>query len=214
MKIFIDTANISEIKAANDMGVICGVTTNPSLIAKEGRVFKEVIKEITDIVDGPISAEVISLESEKMVEEALDLAQIHKNIVIKLPMTIDGLKTCKILTEKGIKTNVTLIFTPSQALLAARAGATYVSPFLGRLDDIGSDGVNLIAEIAEIFNIHGIKSEIIAASIRNPWHSKEAALAGAHIGTIPYSTLVAMTKHELTDRGIERFLKDWENAKK
>lgn len=214
MKIFIDTANVNEIKEANDMGVICGVTTNPSLIAKEGRDFKEVIKEITEIVDGPISAEVISLDAENMIEEALSLAQIHDNIVIKLPMTIEGLKACKVLTSKGIKTNVTLIFTPSQALLAARAGATFVSPFLGRLDDVGVDSITLIKEIAEIFEKHNIKSEIIAASIRNPWHAKEAALAGAHIGTIPYSTIVSMTKHELTDKGIERFLKDWENAKK
>ncbi|MHA4989060.1 fructose-6-phosphate aldolase [Cetobacterium somerae] len=214
MKIFIDTANVNEIREANDMGVICGVTTNPSLIAKEGRDFKEVIKEITEIVDGPISAEVISLEADKMVEEALPLAKIHDNIVIKLPMTIEGLKACKILTSKGIKTNVTLIFTSSQALLAARAGATFVSPFLGRLDDVGVDSVNLIKEISEIFEKHNIKSEIIAASIRNPWHAKEAALAGAHVGTIPYSTIIAMTKHELTDKGIEKFLKDWENAKK
>lgn len=214
MKIFIDTANINEIKEANEMGVICGVTTNPSLIAKEGRDFKQVIKEITEIVDGPISAEVISLEADKMIEEALPLAKIHENIVIKLPMTIEGLKACKILTSKGIKTNVTLIFTPSQALLAARTGATFVSPFLGRLDDIGVDSVSLIKEIAEIFEKHNINSEIIAASIRNPWHAKEAALAGAHIGTIPYSTIVAMIKHELTDKGIERFLKDWENTKK
>lgn len=214
MKIFIDTANVNEIREANDMGVICGVTTNPSLIAKEGRDFKEVIKEITEIVDGPISAEVISLEANKMVEEALPLAKIHDNIVIKLPMTIEGLKACKILTSKGIKTNVTLIFTSSQALLAARAGATFVSPFLGRLDDVGVDSVNLIKEISEIFEKHNIKSEIIAASIRNPWHAKEAALAGAHVGTIPYSTIIAMTKHELTDKGIEKFLKDWENTKK
>lgn len=214
MKIFIDTANVNEIREANDMGVICGVTTNPSLIAKEGRDFKEVIKEITEIVDGPISAEVISLEADKMVEEALPLAKIHDNIVIKLPMTIEGLKACKILTSKGIKTNVTLIFTSSQALLAARAGATFVSPFLGRLDDVGVDSVNLIKEISEIFEKHNIKSEIIAASIRNPWHAKEAALAGAHVGTIPYSTIIAMTKHELTDKGIEKFLKDWENTKK
>lgn len=214
MKIFIDTANVNEIREANDMGVICGVTTNPSLIAKEGRDFKEVIKEITEIVDGPISAEIISLEADKMVEEALPLAKIHDNIVIKLPMTIEGLKACKVLTSKGIKTNVTLIFTSSQALLAARAGATFVSPFLGRLDDVGVDSVNLIKEISEIFEKHNIKSEIIAASIRNPWHAKEAALAGAHVGTIPYSTIIAMTKHELTDKGIEKFLKDWENAKK
>ncbi|MGL4970649.1 MAG: fructose-6-phosphate aldolase [Cetobacterium sp.] len=213
MKIFIDTANVNEIREANDMGVICGVTTNPSLIVKEGRDFKEVIKEITEIVDGPISAEVISLEANKMVEEAIPLTEINKNIVIKLPMTIEGLKACKKLTEMGVKTNVTLIFSASQALLAARAGATYVSPFLGRLDDVGSDSVTLIAEIAEIFQNHGLNTEIIAASIRNPWHAKEAALAGAHIGTIPYSTIIAMTKHELTDKGIERFLKDWENAK-
>lgn len=214
MKIFIDTANIEEIKIANDMGVICGVTTNPSLIAKEKRDFKEVITQITQIVDGPISAEVVSLEADKMVEEALPLANIHKNIVIKLPMTIEGLKACKILTQKGIKTNVTLIFSASQALLAARAGATYVSPFLGRLDDIGVDSVSLIRDIAEIFRVHEIKTEIIAASIRNPWHSAQVAKAGAHIGTIPYNTLIAMTKHDLTDKGIERFLKDWENAVK
>lgn len=213
MKIFIDTANIDEIKKANDMGVIDGVTTNPSLIAREGRDFIQVIGEITEIVDGPISAEVISLESDKMVEEGENLAKIHSNIVIKLPMTIEGLKACKILTKKGIKTNVTLIFTASQALLAARAGATYVSPFLGRLDDIGIDGISLIEEISGIFKLHNIKSEIIAASIRNPLHVKKAALAGADIGTIPYSTIISMTKHELTNKGIEKFLKDWENSK-
>lgn len=212
MKIFIDTANVEEIREANDMGVICGVTTNPSLIVKEGRNFEEVIKNITEIVDGPISAEVISLEVDKMVEEALSLAKIHDNIVIKLPMTIEGLKACKILTSKGIKTNITLIFTVTQALLAARAGATFVSPFLGRLDDVGVDSVTLIKEIANIFEKHDIKTKIIAASIRNPWHAKEAALAGAHIGTIPYKTIIEMTKHELTDKGIERFLKDWANA--
>lgn len=214
MKIFIDTANVEEIREANNMGVICGVTTNPSLIVKEGRNFEEVIKNITEIVDGPISAEVISLEVDKMVEEALPLAKIHDNIVIKLPMTIEGLKACKILTSKGIKTNITLVFTATQALLAARAGATFVSPFLGRLDDVGVDSVTLIKEIADIFEKHDIKTEIIAASIRNPWHAKEAALAGAHIGTIPYKTIIEMTKHELTDKGIERFLKDWANANK
>ena len=214
MKIFIDTANVEEIREANDMGVICGDTTNPSLIVKEGRNFEEVIKNITEIVDGPISAEVISLEVDKMVEEALPLAKIHDNIVIKLPMTIEGLKACKILTSKGIKTNITLVFTATQALLAARAGATFVSPFLGRLDDVGVDSVTLIKEIADIFEKHDIKTEIIAASIRNPWHAKEAALAGAHIGTIPYKTIIEMTKHELTDKGIERFLKDWANANK
>lgn len=214
MKIFIDTANIEEIRNANEMGVICGVTTNPSLIAKEKRNFKEVIKEITEIVNGPISAEVISLEADKMVEEAIPLVGLNKNIVIKLPMTIEGLKACKKLTAMKIKTNVTLIFSASQALLAARAGATYVSPFLGRLDDIGINSEELISDISTIFDKHGIKTEIIAASVRNPWHVKEAAKAGAHIATIPYNTLIAMTKHELTDRGIEKFLKDWENAVK
>lgn len=214
MKIFIDTANVEEIRSANEMGIICGVTTNPSLIAKEKRDFKEVIKEITEIIDGPISAEVVSLEADKMVEEAIPLAELHKNIVIKLPMTIEGLKACKKLTALGIKTNVTLIFSVSQALLAARAGATYVSPFLGRLDDIGVNSEELISDISIIFSKHNIKTEIIAASVRNPWHVKEAAKAGAHIATIPYNTLIAMTKHELTDRGIEKFLKDWENAVK
>ncbi len=212
MKIFIDTANIEDIKKANEMGVICGVTTNPSLIAKEKRDFKQTIKEITGIVDGPISAEVVSLEASQMVEEAMPLAELNKNIVIKLPMTVEGLKACKILTEKGIKTNVTLIFTATQALLAARAGATYVSPFLGRLDDIGENSVELIEDVVTIFEKHNIKTEIIAASIRNPWHAKEAAKAGAHIATIPYSTLINMTKNELTDKGIEKFLKDWETA--
>ncbi|MCI7187891.1 MAG: fructose-6-phosphate aldolase [Fusobacterium mortiferum] len=212
MKLFIDTANLEEIRNANNMGVICGVTTNPSLIVKEKKDFKETIREITKIVDGPISAEVISLEHEKMIEEAMSLIPIHKNIVIKLPMTIEGLKACKILTEKGIKTNVTLIFTATQALLAARAGATYVSPFLGRLDDIGENSTELIKDIATIFEKHNIKTEIIAASVRNPWHAKEAAKAGAHIATVPYNVLLAMTKHELTNKGIERFLKDWENA--
>lgn len=214
MKIFIDTANVEEIRSANEMGIICGVTTNPSLIAKEKRDFKEVIKEITEIIDGPISAEVVSLEADKMVEEAIPLAELHKNIIIKLPMTIEGLKACKKLTAMGIKTNVTLIFSVSQALLAARAGATYVSPFLGRLDDIGVNSEELISDISIIFSKHNIKTEIIAASVRNPWHVKEAAKAGAHIATIPYNTLIAMTKHELTDRGIEKFLKDWENAVK
>lgn len=212
MKLFIDTANLEEIRNANNMGVICGVTTNPSLIVKEKKDFKETIREITKIVDGPISAEVISLEHEKMIEEAMSLIPIHKNIVIKLPMTIEGLKACKILTEKGIKTNVTLIFTATQALLAARAGATYVSPFLGRLDDIGENSTELIKDIATIFEKHNIKTKIIAASVRNPWHAKEAAKAGAHIATVPYNVLLAMTKHELTNKGIERFLKDWENA--
>ena len=212
MKLFIDTANVEEIRKANDLGVICGVTTNPSLIAKEGRFFEEVVKEITSIVDGPISAEVISLESEKMVEEALELVKIHPNIVIKLPMCIEGLKAVKILASKGIKTNVTLIFSATQALLAARAGATYVSPFVGRLDDIGQEGINLISEVAEIFNIHGIETEIISASIRNPIHVTSSALAGAHIATVPYKVIEQMTKHPLTDAGIAKFLKDWESV--
>lgn len=212
MKLFIDTANVEEIKKANEMGVICGVTTNPSLIAREGRVFKEVVKEITEIVDGPISAEVISLEAEGMVKEALELAEIHKNIVIKIPMTVEGLKAVKALTAKGIKTNVTLIFSAAQALLAARAGASYVSPFIGRLDDIGTDGIALVEDIAEIFSLHGIDTEIIAASIRNQMHVTNAALAGADIATVPYSVIVGMTKHPLTDAGIARFLKDWEGV--
>lgn len=212
MKLFIDTANLKEIEIANEMGIICGVTTNPSLIAKEKRDFKQTIKDITEIVDGPISAEVISLAASQMIEEAIPLAELNKNIVIKLPMTVEGLKACKILTERGIKTNVTLIFTATQALLAARAGATYVSPFLGRLDDIGENSVELIKDITTIFEKHNIKTEIIAASVRNPWHAKEAAKAGAHIATVPYNVLLAMTKNELTNKGIERFLKDWENA--
>ncbi|SHJ18213.1 transaldolase [Geosporobacter subterraneus DSM 17957] len=214
MKLFIDTANVEEIRKANDMGVICGVTTNPSLIAKEGRDFKEVIQEITAIVDGPISAEVISLKAEEMVEEAIPLAQMHKNIVIKIPMTVEGLKAVKVLSEKGIKTNVTLIFSAPQALLAARAGATYVSPFLGRVDDIGNSSTVLIEEIVKIFALHNIKTEIIAASIRNSMHIVQAATLGAHIATVPYKVIVDMTKHPLTDIGIEKFLKDWETVPK
>ena len=212
MKLFIDTANVEEIRKANEMGVICGVTPNPSLIAKEGRDFKEVVREITTIVDGPISAEVISLESEKMVEEARELVKIHKNIVIKIPMTVEGLKAVKILSKENIKTNVTLIFSTGQALLAARAGATYVSPFLGRLDDIGMNGIELIEEISVIFKIHDIKTEIIAASIRGPLHVINAAKAGSDIATVPYKILVQMTKHPLTDIGIQRFLDDWKTV--
>lgn len=214
MKLFIDTANVDHIREANEWGVICGVTTNPSLIAKEGRDFVEVVKEITSIVDGPISAEVISLEADGMVKEAKELAKIHRNIVIKLPMTLEGLKTAKILNSMDIKTNVTLIFSATQALLAARAGATYVSPFLGRLDDVGQDGMTLIEEIVDIFKTHNIKTEIIAASIRNPIHVVEAARLGADIATIPHNVIVQMSKHPLTDLGIERFLKDWETVPK
>ena len=212
MKLFIDTANIEEIKDAAELGVICGVTTNPSLIAKEGKNFEDVIKEIVNIVDGPISAEVISLEAEKMVEEAKKLHEIHKNIVIKLPITAEGLKAVKVLTAAGIKTNVTLIFSPAQALLAAKAGATYVSPFVGRLDDISSNGAELISDIAEIFMLHDIKTEIIAASIRGPQDVIEAAKAGAHIATIPYKTIFQMLNHPLTDSGIAKFMKDWNTA--
>ena len=200
MKIFIDTANVDHIREANDLGVICGVTTNPSLIAKEGKKFEDVVKEITTIVDGPISAEVISLEHEGMIKEAKELVKIHKNIVIKIPMTLEGLKAVKALSAEGIKTNVTLIFSATQALLAARAGATYVSPFLGR--------------IVDIFNIHAIETEIIAASVRNPLHVIEAARCGCHIATIPYNVIIQMAKHPLTDSGIERFLKDWESVPK
>ncbi|MCL2577098.1 MAG: fructose-6-phosphate aldolase [Defluviitaleaceae bacterium] len=214
MKLFIDTANVAHIREVNEWGVICGVTTNPSLIAKEGRDFAEVVKEITTIVDGPISAEVIDTKADGMVKEAEQLVKIHKNIVIKIPMTSEGLKATKQLTEKGIKTNVTLVFSAVQALLAARAGATYVSPFLGRLDDIGMDGMNLIEEICDIFDVHGIDTEIIAASIRNPIHVVSAARIGAHIATIPYPTFVQMLNHPLTDSGIERFLKDWEGVPK
>lgn len=212
MKLFIDTANVAEIKEANDMGVICGVTTNPSLIAKEGRDFNEVIKEITDLVDGPISGEVISLEAEGMVKEGREIAKIHKNMIVKIPMTGEGLKAVKVLTSEGIKTNVTLIFTAGQALLAARAGATFVSPFLGRLDDIATNSMELIETIVDIFAIHDIKTEIIAASIRSPLHVVDAARAGAHIATVPGNVIKAMLKHPLTDSGIERFLKDWNDT--
>lgn len=214
MKLFIDTANIDEIREINDWGVICGVTTNPSLIAKEGRDFKEVIHEIVSIVDGPISAEVISLVADKMVEEALELAKIHKNIVIKIPMTKEGLKAVSVLSKKGINTNVTLIFSASQALLAARAGATYVSPFVGRMDDISNEGIDIIEDIVDIFDLHGIDTEIISASIRHPMHVIQSAKAGAHIATIPYKVFDAMLKHPLTDIGIEKFLKDWEDVPK
>ena len=212
MKIFIDTANVEEIKRVAEWGILDGVTTNPSLIAKEGRDFKEVVREITTIVDGPISAEVISLESEKMVEEARELVKIHKNIVIKIPMTVEGLKAVKILSKENIKTNVTLIFSTGQALLAARAGATYVSPFLGRLDDIGMNGIELVEQISAIFKIHDIKTEIISASIRGPLHVINAAKAGSDIATVPYKILVQMTKHPLTDIGIQRFLDDWKTV--
>jgi len=214
MKLFIDTANVDEIRKANDMGVICGVTTNPSLIAREGRIFEEVVREITSIVDGPISAEVISLDSEGMVREGVELSKLHKNIIIKIPMTVEGLKAVKILHHENIKTNVTLIFSAGQALLAAKAGASYVSPFVGRLDDISTDGTELISEIVDIFNNYNIDTEIIAASIRHPMHVTQAARLGCHIATVPFKIIMQMTKHPLTDKGIEQFLKDWETVPK
>lgn len=212
MRFFIDTANVNEIREVNEWGVLAGVTTNPSLVAKEGRDFEETLKEIIDIIDGPISAEVISLEADGMIEEGEKLSSLSKNIVIKVPMTVEGLKAVKYFTKKKIKTNVTLVFSATQALLAARAGATYVSPFLGRLDDISHDGLQLISDISDIFAVHDIDTEIIAASVRHPIHVVECAKLGADIATIPYATFKQMVKHPLTDHGIERFLADWEKA--
>ena len=212
MKFFVDTANVEDIKKANDMGIICGVTTNPSLIAKEGRDFNQVIAEIASIVDGPISGEVkaTTTDAEGMIKEGREIAAIHPNMVVKIPMTVEGLKAVKVLNQEGIKTNVTLVFTAAQALLAARAGASYVSPFLGRLDDISMPGIDLIEEITDIFSMHDITTQIIAASIRNPIHVIDCARAGADIATVPYKVLVQMTKHPLTDQGIEKFKKDYE----
>ncbi|MGL5269302.1 MAG: fructose-6-phosphate aldolase [Selenomonadaceae bacterium] len=211
MKFFIDTAKVEDIKKANAMGVICGVTTNPSLIAKEGRDFNEVIAEIASIVDGPISGEVkaTTTDAEGMIAEGREIAKIHRNMVVKIPMTVEGLKAVKVLHAEGIKTNVTLIFNAAQALLAARAGASYVSPFLGRLDDISVPGIDLIRTIAQIFKVHGIKAEIISASVRNPIHVIDCALAGADIATIPYSVFEQMTKHPLTEQGIAKFQADY-----
>ena len=211
MRFFLDTANVEDIKKANDMGVICGVTTNPSLIAKEGRDFNEVIAEIASIVDGPISGEVkaTTTDAEGMIREGREIAKIHPNMVVKIPMTVEGLKACKVLSSEGVKTNLTLIFNANQALLAARAGATYVSPFLGRLDDINVRGVDLIREIAEIFDIAGIDTQIIAASVRNPIHVTDCALAGADIATVPYKVIETMTRHPLTDVGIKKFQADY-----
>lgn len=211
MKFFIDTANVEDIRKANEMGVICGVTTNPSLIAKEGRDFNEVIKEITTIVDGPISGEVkaTTVDAEGMIAEGREIAAIHPNMVVKIPMTVEGLKAVKVLASEGIKTNVTLIFTAAQALLAAKAGATYVSPFLGRLDDISTTGISLIQDIVTIFENYQLPTEIICASVRNPIHVTDCALAGADIATVPYSVIEQMTKHPLTDQGIEKFKKDY-----
>lgn len=214
MKFYIDTANVEEIREAYEMGILSGVTTNPTLVAKEGRNFIETLKEIADIVDAPISAEVVSTEAQAMVAEAEPLAALSKNIVIKIPMTGEGLKAVKMLTKKKIRTNVTLIFSANQALMAARAGASFVSPFIGRLDDIGTDGLQLVRDIAEIFDLHQIETEIIAASIRHPIHVTEAARAGAHIATIPYHVIQQMLHHPLTDKGIERFLADWQKVPK
>ncbi len=213
MKLFIDTANVDHIREAASWGVLSGVTTNPSLIAKEGRDFKTVVREIAQIVDGPISAEVLSDQADEMVVEAMELSQIHPNIVIKVPMTKEGLKATSILAQKGIRTNVTLVFSANQALLAARAGASFVSPFVGRMDDIGNSGVALIEEIVDIFTFHNIETEIIAASIRTPMHVTDCAKAGADIATIPFDVLSKMFQHPLTDAGIARFKKDWEAAK-
>ena len=214
MKFFVDTANVEEIRKANDMGIICGVTTNPSLIAKEGRDFNQVIAEIASIVDGPISGEVkaTTTDAEGMIKEGREIAAIHPNMVVKIPMSVEGLKAVKVLHAEGIKTNVTLIFSAAQALLAARAGATYVSPFLGRLDDISMPGIDLINEITEIFMMHDIQTEIIAASIRNPIHVIDCAKAGADIATVPYKVLEQMTKHPLTDQGIAKFQADYKSV--
>ncbi|SHH88031.1 transaldolase [Clostridium collagenovorans DSM 3089] len=214
MKIFIDTANVEEIRKAAAYGILDGVTTNPSLIAKEGRDLKEVIEEICSIVDGPISAEVMSLESEGMISEGRELSKLHKNITVKIPMCEEGLKAVNVLSKEGIKTNVTLIFSAQQALLAAKAGATFVSPFVGRLDDIGNGGMQIIEDIADVFSIYGIETEIIAASIRTPMHTLECAKVGADIATIPYKVIAQMIKHPLTDMGIAKFIEDYNKSQK
>ncbi len=212
MKFFLDTANFSEIKEGVALGVVAGVTTNPSLIAKEKRNIKDVIKEICGLVEGPVSAEVVSTVFEEMLPEARALAAIADNVIVKVPLNLEGLKTVKALKSEGIKTNVTLIFSANQALMAARAGASYVSPFVGRLDDIGQDGIELVKTVADIFAIHDIQTEIIAASVRHPVHVTQAALAGSHIATVPYKVLVSLLTHPLTDAGIKKFLDDWKNA--
>lgn len=214
MKFFIDTANVEEIKEANDMGMVDGVTTNPTLIAKEGRDFEEVVKEICQIVDGPVSAEVISTDTEGMLKEARHLATIHENIVVKIPMTIDGLKAVRKLADEGIKTNVTLVFSPLQALMAAKAGASFVSPFVGRLDDISQEGMVLVEQIVEMYSNYAYETEIIVASVRNPLHVLDSALMGADIATIPFNVLSKLAAHPLTDKGLAAFLADWEKMKK
>ena len=214
MKLFLDTANIEEIKRVNDMGIICGVTTNPSLIAKEGKDFKETVKQIAEIVDGPISGEVspAAISAEQMINEAREISAIHPNMVVKVPMTEEGLKACNILSKDDIKVNMTLIFSANQALLCANAGAAFVSPFIGRIDDIGTAGINLIGAISKIFHQYCINTEIIAASIRNPLHVTEAALSGADIATVPYKVIMQMIKHPLTDIGIDKFKTDYEKV--
>lgn len=214
MKFFIDTANVEEIRKASEWGLVDGVTTNPSLVAREGRPFEELIKEICSIVDGPVSAEAVSMDAEGLIKEGRALAEIHENIVVKIPMTLEGLKATKILFKDGIKTNVTLVFSPSQALLAAKAGATYVSPFVGRLDDISITGMDLVAQILDIYENYGYNSEVIVASIRHPLHVVESASMGAHVATIPFKVLEQLSRHPLTDSGIEKFLKDWEKVPK
>jgi len=214
MKIFIDTANLDQIKEVNSWGILDGVTTNPTLVAKEGCDFETRVRDICQVVDGPISAEAISMEAEGMIKEARQLSKIHKNIIVKIPMTSEGLKAVKVLSKEGIKTNVTLVFSANQALLAAKAGATYVSPFVGRLDDISHDGMALVRDIVTIFKNYGFKAQVIAASMRHPVHVTEAALAGAHVATVPYDVLKKMLKHNLTDEGIQKFLKDWEKVPK
>jgi transaldolase len=213
MKFFIDTANLNEIREANAMGILDGVTTNPSLIAKEGRAFKDTILEICKIVDGPLSVEVVAVEMKGMLREAEEFATWHKNVVVKLPTTKEGLKACKTLSEKGIRTNLTLCFSPNQALMVAKAGATYVSPFVGRLDDISHVGMDLVRQIIQIYNNYGYKTQVLAASLRHPLHVVEAAMAGAHVATIPFKVLDQMIKHPLTDKGLDAFLKDWEKVK-
>ncbi|OGS52408.1 MAG: fructose-6-phosphate aldolase [Euryarchaeota archaeon RBG_13_61_15] len=214
MRIFIDTANLEHIKEVNSWGILDGVTTNPTLVAKEGCDFKARILDICKVVDGPISAEAVLPDAEGMVGEARELSKMHKNVVVKIPMTSEGLKAVKVLSKEGVKTNVTLVFSPNQALLAAKAGATYVSPFIGRLDDISHTGMDLVRDIIKIYRIYGFKTQVIAASIRHPVHVTEAALAGADVATVPYDILKKMLKHNLTDEGIQKFLKDWESVKK
>src|SRR4030042_65994 len=214
MKIFIDTANLEQIKEINSWGILDGVPTNPTLVAKEGCDFERRIEDICKIVDGPISAEAVSMDSEGMIREARELSKMHKNVVVKIPMTAEGLKAVKVLSGEGVKTNVTLVFSPNQALLAAKAGATYVSPFVGRLDDISHDGMDIVRDIITILKNYGFKTQVIAASIRHPVHVTEAALAGAHVATVPYDVLKKMLRHNLTDEGIKKFLADWEKIPK